>query len=322
MKFDHLLAIEDLNKEQLVHLIDNSKKLIEVSERDIKKVPALRGRTIINLFMEASTRTRSSFELAGKRLSADVINVSGDSTSVKKGETLLDTARTLNQMCPDILVVRHKSSGAAHFLANHLEGVSVINAGDGMHEHPTQGLLDCLSLKCKLEETGKSIEGLTLAIVGDVRHSRVARSNIWAHKLLGNKVRLIGPRTLVPNNFVKNCFGNDDFISTHTSLEEGLEGADVVMCIRLQLERQSEFFIPSLQEYTNEYFVTEKLISELAPSALLMTPGPINRGVEVESALIDGPRSLMKNQVKMGIATRMAVMLSLISSGENNEDIN
>ena len=220
---NHLLGIKSLSKEDIYSYLETSKEFIEVSERDIKKVPALRGKTIINLFLEPSTRTRASFEIAGKRMSADTINLSGSGTSVTKGESFLDTLETLQAMNPDAIVLRHAKSGAPQFAARFLKSTSVINAGDGMNEHPTQALLDCLTLKRHFEEQGKSIEGLNVAIVGDVVHSRVARSNIWAHKLLGNKIRLVGPRSLVPRELSgEKCFGPE--VTVHNSLIEGIEG--------------------------------------------------------------------------------------------------
>ncbi|MCB0335277.1 MAG: aspartate carbamoyltransferase catalytic subunit [Bdellovibrionales bacterium] len=307
----HLLGIEGLTLEELEHLLLNAASFVEVSKRDIKKVPSLRGKTIINFFMEPSTRTRTSFEIAGKRLSADTINVSGSSSSVVKGETLLDTARSLEAMNPDAIVVRHKASGAPHFLARHLSDTVIINAGDGMHEHPTQALLDCLSLQQHFVERPQGIKGLTIAIVGDIRHSRVVRSNIWAHKLLGNKVRLVAPPTLIPPEFLHpDCFGDPSFLSIHHKLEEGLEGVDVIMGLRLQMERQSQFFIPSVQEYTNEYFVSSNLVDRLAPQAVVLHPGPVNRGVEIATDLVDGPRSLVSRQVNNGVAVRMAVLFA------------
>ena len=306
----HLLGIEELSKEELLGFLANAAKFIEVSERDIKKVPALRGKTVINLFLEPSTRTRTSFEIAGKRLSGDVINISGSTSSTVKGETLLDTARTLEAMSPDILVIRHKESGAAHFLAKRLAETSVVNAGDGMHEHPTQALLDCLSLMQRFGDRKGGIEGLKIAIIGDVRHSRVARSNIWAHKLLGNRINLVGPATLVPREFGETEFGGAA-VGIYHDLAEGIAGADVVMCLRMQLERQDQNFVPSLQEYTNEYIVTEELLGRYAPNAVVMHPGPVNRGTEVQSLLIDGPRSLLNRQVTNGVAVRMAVLFGL-----------
>jgi aspartate carbamoyltransferase catalytic subunit len=314
----HILGIEHFTRAELYDFLDNAKSFAEISTRDIKKVPALRGKTVINLFLEASTRTRTSFEIAGKRLSADVINISGPTSSVVKGETLLDTARSLQAMSPDILVVRHKESGAAHLLARHLNGTAVINGGDGMHEHPTQALLDCFTLYRHFAGRKDGIEKLKIAIVGDVRHSRVARSNIWAHLLLGNEVTLVGPATLVPPEFTSaRCFGSR--IRICTSLAEGVAGADVVIVLRMQLERQEEHFVPTLQEYTNEYCVTEKLLKRVAPDCVVMHPGPMNRGTEISSEVADGPRSLVERQVEAGVTVRMAALF-WVATGQGQHE--
>lgn len=314
----HLLGIRGMTKEQLNGLLDNGLHFSEVGARDIKKVPALRGKTIINLFLEASTRTRVSFEIAGKWLSADTINVGADS-SVKKGETLLDTARNLEAMNPDILVVRHGQSGAPHLLARFLERCSVINAGDGMHEHPTQALLDCITLRSYYKNKGQELTGKTIAIVGDVRHSRVARSNILAHQLLGNKVHVVGPPTLVPPDFGhEEAYGAS--VRVFSNLREGIEGADVVMCLRLQKERQTHNFLPSLEEYTREYGINERRLREWAPDSVILHPGPINRGIEVSSEVVDGHRSLVSQQVNFGVAARMAVLFA-VSAGAKEEHV-
>lgn len=311
----HLLGIEGITREELESYLDNAQKMIEVAGRELKKVPALRGKTIINLFMEPSTRTRTSFEIAGKWLSADVINISGSDSSVKKGETLRDTALTVQAMAPDVLVLRHKHSGAAHFLASQLAKTAVVNAGDGTHEHPTQALLDLLTLKTYFEPRGGSLEKLTLAIVGDVWHSRVARSNVWAHLLLGNEVRLVGPPTLVPQFLVgSKCFGAKKHrgkIKVVNNLREGIRGADVVMVLRMQLERQDNFFVPTLQEYTDAFCISEKVLRQCAPDAIVLHPGPMNRGTEITSEVADGPRSMVERQVHLGVAVRMAVLLQL-----------
>lgn len=314
----NLLGIEELSKDELLLLLNNTKEMASVSERDIKKVPALRGKTIINFFFEASTRTRSSFEIAAKRLSADVINFSTSSSSVTKGETLLDTALSLEAMAPDILVVRHSSSGAPHFLARNLNYARIVNAGDGTHEHPTQALLDCATLEARLTPEGRKLEGLTLAIVGDVLHSRVARSNIYAHLLLGNEIRLVGPPTLVPKELA-NAFSkgsNSGRIKVFENLSEGLAGADVVMCLRMQRERQSGFFVASMDEYSKRYCVTERLLAAVAPKSIVLHPGPVNRGIEVSTEVVDGPRSLVQQQVQFGVAVRMAVLHALLSGDE------
>lgn len=304
----HLIGIEDLTKEELLGLLTDADNFIEVSEREIKKVPALRGKTIINLFLENSTRTRVSFEIAGKRLSADTINVSSSGSSVSKGETVLDTVWNLEAMNPDIVVIRHKESGAPKFLADNLKNVSIVNGGDGMHEHPTQALLDCLTIQKHFAKAGRSLEGLKIAIVGDVFHSRVARSNLWAHKLLGNTVTVVAPPTLVPRG-VQDVYGSS--LSVTHNLAEGIEGADVVMCLRMQLERQGNFFVPTLDDYTRRFCVTEKLLKRVAPHAVVLHPGPMNRGVEIASDVADGPRSLIGSQVNMGVAVRMAVLFKV-----------
>jgi aspartate carbamoyltransferase catalytic subunit len=301
----HLLGIEHFTKERLLSLLDNAASLLEIGEREIKKVPTLRGKTVINLFLEPSTRTRTSFEIAAKRLSADAINISESGSSAKKGETLLDTAKTLEAMSPDIIVVRHKESGASKFLAKYLKDAAIVNAGDGMNEHPSQALLDCLTIK---KQFG-SLSGLTVAIVGDVRHSRVARSNLFAHALLGSKVRLVGPPTLVPNEF-QTLF--KDTVTVHRSLDEGIEGADVIICLRIQLERQAGFFIPSLDEYSRWYCLTRSKVEALASKALVMHPGPVNRGVEISSDLLDTEQCVVSYQVKSGVAVRMAILLDAV----------
>ena len=306
---EHLLGIRGLGRDTFEQILTNAQHFVEVSERSRKKVPPLRGKTVINLFLEPSTRTRTSFEIAGKRLSADVINVSGSGSAVSKGESLRDTACTIQAMHPDIIAIRHASSGAAHFIARHVQGAAVINAGDGMHEHPTQALLDCLSLRQHFLFEGRSLEGLRVAIVGDVLHSRVARSNIWAHKLLGNQVRLVGPPTLIPYRYAEQAFGSD--VQVSHDLRTGLAGVDVVMCLRMQLERMGLFFVPNLQEYTREFCVTEKLLAELAPNCVVLHPGPINRGVELATEVADGSRSLMSKQVTNGVAVRMALLFML-----------
>ena len=308
----HLLGIEGLNKEDLTHYINNALSFVEVSKRELKKVPALRGKTIINLFMEPSTRTRSSFEIAAKRLSADTINLGSSDSSTTKGETLRDTAKNLEAMAPDAIVVRHKESGAANFLAKHIPNTSIINAGDGMHEHPTQALLDCLSLKQHFEKKDRGLEGLKIAIVGDIRHSRVARSNIWAHHIFGNEVRLVAPPTLLPPDCTgEKCFNK--MVKIFHNLKDGIEGADVVMVLRMQLERQSEHYVPSLEEYSTNYCISEKVLGKYAPDAVVMHPGPINRGIEISTEVADGKRSLITNQVTNGVAVRMAVLFNLCS---------
>jgi aspartate carbamoyltransferase catalytic subunit len=315
---DHLLGIKGLSKADIYRYLDTAQSFVEVSQRDIKKVPTLRGKTVVHVFFEPSTRTLASFDIAGKRLSADTINVSASSSSVKKGETLLDTVRTLESMNPDVLVMRHSESGAAHFAARHLTRASVVNAGDGAHEHPTQALLDLLTLRQYFSAKERPIEGLKIGFVGDLRHSRVARSNIWAHCALGNQVRLIGPRTLVPQEFV-DAFDNPALLSVHHDLGEGLAGLDVVVCLRMQLERQDQHFVPNLDEYSREYCVSERLLASLAPKSVVLHPGPMNRGLEIAGEVADGPRSLISKQVNNGVAVRMAVLYLLARTAESRE---
>jgi aspartate carbamoyltransferase catalytic subunit len=315
---DHLLGIKGLSKKDLYRYLDAAHSFVEVSDRDIKKVPTLRGKTIIHVFFEPSTRTLASFDIAGKRLSADTINISSSSSSVKKGETLLDTVRTLESMNPDVLVIRHSESGAADFAARHLTKASVVNAGDGAHEHPTQALLDLLTLRQHFAGQARGIEGLKIGFVGDVRHSRVARSNVWAHIALENEVRLIGPSTLVPREFV-DTFGSPKVSVTH-SLAEGLQGLDVVVCLRMQLERQDQNFVPNLDEYSKEYCVSERLLKQYAPNSVVLHPGPMNRGTEISGEVADGPRSLIHRQVNNGVAVRMAVLYLLARTVESREE--
>jgi aspartate carbamoyltransferase catalytic subunit len=317
----HLLGIENISLEELDSYIQQGFNFTEVSEREIKKVPALRGKTIINLFLEPSTRTRTSFEIAGKRLSADTINISASGSSTSKGETLLDTAKTLEAMNPDVIVIRHKQSGSAEFLSRYLKNTSIVNAGDGMHEHPSQAILDCLTLQQYFSNKKKKqnpLRNLKIAIVGDIRHSRVARSNIWAHIKFGNEIRLIGPATLVPDTLAEqSCFGNH--VTIHRNLIEGVTDCDVIMCLRMQLERMEENFVSSLEEYTNEYFVSNKIVEQYAPNAVILHPGPVNRGVELDSKLINSERSLINTQVNNGVAARMAILFAL--SSEPKEEI-
>ena len=281
-------------------LLDRAEDYVSLSRQVEKKTTALRGRTQINLFFEPSTRTQASFELAGKRLGADVMNMSVAFSSVKKGETLIDTAATLSAMRPDIIVVRHHAAGAVNLLARKV-GCSVINAGDGAHEHPTQALLDALTIR---RNKGR-IQGLTVAICGDILHSRVARSNIILLNALGAKVRLIAPTTLLPAGIER--MGVDIF----TDMNKGLEGADIVMMLRLQLERMNGAFVPSAKEYFRYYGLDQEKLARAQPDALVMHPGPMNRGVEISSAVADGAQSLIREQVEMGVAVRMAVLDAL-----------
>lgn len=321
-KGTHLLSMADLSRQSLLKLVENGEQLLEVLARDIKKVPTLRGRTVVNLFLEPSTRTRISFEIAAKRLSADSITISGGGSSTEKGETLLDTARTMEAMGPDVVILRHKDSGAPNFLATQLQNTALVNAGDGMHEHPTQALLDLLCLHRRLHrqrngvrygvDAGSTLSNLKVAIVGDVRHSRVARSAIIAHSLLGNHVRLVGPPTLVPLEFAsEQCFPGK--IQVFHDLEAGLDDVDVIVCLRIQRERLAGNFFSSLAEYSAYFSVTEERIQRCSPKALVMHPGPANRGVEIASEVADGPRSLIRDQVKCGVAMRMAVLLRVLS---------
>ena len=303
----HLLSVHDLSPDDAEQLLSAAEGFAPLLEERDKKLGTLRGRTLINLFFENSTRTQSSFELAGKRMGADVVNMSVRSSSVAKGETLIDTAATLNAMSPDLLVVRHSSSGAAALLARKV-GCSVINAGDGGHEHPTQALLDALTIR---RERG-GVAGLTIAICGDVLHSRVARSNVGLLTMLGANVRLIGPPTLMPAD--AEGWGARVF----TSMREGLKDADVVMMLRLQTERMQGGFIPSPREFFWFYGLDDEKLSVAKPGALVMHPGPMNRGIEIDSTVADNPAiSLIEKQVRMGVAMRMAVLEALASNASN-----
>jgi len=300
LKGRDLIGIQGLKADEIVSLLDLAEEFIILNRQVEKKRTTLRGRTQINLFFEASTRTQSSFEIAGKRLGADVMNMSVGSSSVKKGETLVDTAITLNAMHPDILVVRHHASGAVALLARKVD-CCVVNAGDGAHEHPTQALLDALTIR---RNKGR-IEGLIVAICGDVLHSRVARSNILLLQTLGARVRVVAPSTLLPSR-IEN-FGVEVF----RTMEAGLEGADIVMMLRLQRERMAGSFIPSVKEYFHYFGLDETKLRYARPDALVMHPGPMNRGVEISSAVADGTQSLIREQVEMGVAVRMAVLDTL-----------
>ena len=301
----NLLSIDGMTPDSVYHLMERASYYIEKNREPDKKHAILKGRTLINLFFENSTRTRTSFELAGKRLGADVINMSASSSSVKKGETLIDTAMTLNAMHPDFIAVRHPESGAPHLLARKVE-CSVINAGDGCHEHPTQALLDALTIS----QAKRRFEGLTVAICGDILHSRVARSNMKLLNLLGAKVRIIAPPTLMPA-----CPESFD-VEPFYDMRKGLKGVDIIMMLRLQLERMEGNFIPSVREYFHYYGLDEEKLSYAKPDALIMHPGPINRGVEIDSKLADDlNRSVILQQVEMGVAVRQAVLELLASQG-------
>ncbi len=304
LKRKDLLGIRDLSVEEITLILETAESFKEVSGRDIKKVPTLRGKTVVNLFFEPSTRTRTSFELAAKRLSADVINFAASASSVVKGETLLDTARNIEAMQADIIVLRHPAAGAPDILARSLRA-SVVNAGDGGHEHPTQALLDLFTLREKKRE----FRGLRLVIVGDIAHSRVARSNIFALTKLGAKVRVVGPPTMIPHDIER--LG----VTVHFDLDEALQGADVIMMLRLQLERQGIALFPSIREYARLYCLTPERVRLANPDALVMHPGPINRGVEIAPEVADSVSSTILEQVTNGVAVRMAV-LYLLSGGK------
>lgn len=295
-----LLGLQQLSREQIQLILDTAEPFKEISERAIKKVPVLRGATVVNLFFENSTRTRISFEFAEKRLSADTVNIASTGSSVSKGETLVDTARNLEAMRIDMVVVRHGSSGAAQFLAERIES-NVINAGDGTNEHPTQALLDILTLRDRF----KKLEGLKVCICGDVLHSRVARSNIWGLQKLGVSVGVCGPRSLLPNAI-------DDFgVQVFSRIEEAMEWADALNVLRLQLERMTAGYIPSLREYNRVFGVTSERVTNINNKLVILHPGPINRGVELDSDVADGPNSVILNQVTNGVAIRMAVLYLL-----------
>jgi aspartate carbamoyltransferase catalytic subunit len=292
-----LLALSELSKEEIELILETASSFKEVSTREIKKVPALRGKTVVNLFYEPSTRTRVSFEIAAKRLSADVINIIADSSSVRKGESLVDTGKNLEALKIDIIVLRHNSSGAAHLLARNVR-VSVINAGDGWHEHPTQALLDIFTLK---EKFGK-IQGLNVTIIGDIAHSRVARSNIWGLTKLGARVCVCAPKELLPQDIEK--LG----VKATTDIDEALKDADCINVLRMQLERDERSVFPSPLEYFKHYGITQERLNKLKKKVLIMHPGPLNRGVEISSEVADGENSLILEQVTNGIAVRMAVL--------------
>ncbi|MGH6922737.1 MAG: aspartate carbamoyltransferase catalytic subunit [Propylenella sp.] len=296
----HLLGIEGLSPQDIAFLLDSAEAAVDVSRQVEKKKATLRGRTQINLFFEVSTRTQSSFELAGKRLGADVMNMAIGASSVKKGETLIDTAMTLNAMRPDLLVVRHHAAGAVALLAQKVE-CAVINAGDGAHEHPTQALLDALTIRRHKRRLG----GLTVAICGDIAHSRVARSNILLLTAIGARVRVVAPSTLLPAGIER--LG----VEVYTSMRKGLANADVVMMLRLQRERMSAAYVPSVREYFRIWGLDAEKLSWAKPDAIVMHPGPMNRGVEIDPLIADGVQSVIREQVEMGVAVRMAVLEAL-----------
>jgi aspartate carbamoyltransferase catalytic subunit len=296
----HLLSIADLDQRDVNQILDAAELFIEVSRRPVRKVPTLRGKTLINMFFEASTRTRTSFELAGKRLSADVVNISASSSSVSKGESLLDTCKTLEAMRPDLVVIRHGASGAPQFVAKRV-GCSVINGGDGAHEHPTQALLDAFAIRKSLG----TLSGLKVAICGDITHSRVARSNAALLRLFGSEVRFCAPRTLMPQH--AETLGAKVF----HELAPALDGADVIMLLRLQRERIDGPLLPSLREYARQFGVSGRHLEKAAARAIVMHPGPMNRGIEINPALADSERSVILDQVEAGVAVRMAVLYLL-----------
>jgi aspartate carbamoyltransferase catalytic subunit len=300
-----LLGIKELAVDEIQLILDTAESFIEVSTREIKKVPTLRGKTVINLFFEASTRTRTSFEIAGKRLSADTINISSSTSSVVKGETLIDTARNLDAMNPDVIVLRHSTPGAPHMLAK-LVRQSIINAGDGAHEHPTQALLDMMTVRIK---KGR-IAGLKVAIIGDIAHSRVARSNIYGFQKMGAQVVVAGPATMMPRGIEKMG------IQAFSRIEDAIRDADVVMMLRVQMERQQQNIFPSLREYSSYFGLNRKNLALAKKDVLVMHPGPMNRGVEISPEIADGPSSVILAQVTYGIAVRMAI-LYLLTGGQS-----
>jgi len=310
----HLLGIADLDAADIIQILDLADTFLEIGERPIKKVPTLRGRTVINLFLENSTRTRTSFEIAAKRMSADAINISGSSSSTTKGETTVDTARNLMAMKPDVIVLRHSASGAPAMIARHVDA-AVINAGDGTHEHPTQALLDCATIR---RHKGR-VAGLEVAIVGDIAHSRVARSNVLALTRLGANVRLCAPWTLMPHAATALSGGaGPGSVRVEPSLDGALEGADVVMMLRVQAERMGGEVprFPNTREYSRYYGLNLRTLERARPDAIVMHPGPINRGVEMMPEVADGSRSVILEQVTWGVAVRMAVLYLLGGAGE------
>ncbi len=308
-KLKNILGTQYLTKDDITTILDTVDSFKEISTRPIKKVPTLRGKTVINLFFEPSTRTRTSFEIAGKRLSADVINIVGSSSSTVKGENLIDTALNLEAMHPDIMIVRHALSGAAEMISQFIE-CPIINAGDGYHEHPTQALLDLYTIR----ESKRNLEGLNVVIVGDIAHSRVVRSNIYAMKTMGMNVKLIGPPTMIPLEIEKMG------VSVGYYLEDAIPNADVIMMLRLQKERQSKYLLSSIREYSNLYCLTSKFLEKAKDDVLIFHPGPVNRGIEISLDVMESDRSLILNQVTNGVALRMALMYLVL--GGNNDRTN
>ena len=308
LRHRHLIGLEDVSREEIRLILDTADSFKEVIRRPIRKVPALRGKNVVNLFFESSTRTRLSFELAEKQLSADTVNFASTGSSVSKGETLVDTARNIEAMQVDCVVVRHSAAGVPLFLSQCLTNAVVINAGDGAHEHPTQGLLDLLTMRDALGD----LEGLKVALIGDIAHSRVARSNIWGLQKMGAKVAVCGPPTLIPVDI--EALG----VEVCHRVEDALRDADVVYALRIQLERQREAFFPSLREYTRLFGIDPERLELARPGAIVMHPGPINRGVELDSRVADSGRSVILDQVTNGVAVRMAVLYLLNGGGERD----
>jgi aspartate carbamoyltransferase catalytic subunit len=306
-----LLGIRNLSAEEIVGILNTAENFLEINQREIKKVPTLRGKTVINLFFENSTRTRTSFELAAKRLSADAVNISISSSAIAKGETLVDTALNLDAMQPDCIVVRHSSAGVPHQLAK-VSRAAIVNAGDGANEHPTQALLDAMTIR----EHKKKIDGLEVAIVGDILHSRVARSNIHLLTKLGATVRVAGPKTLVPTDF-QHLVEKD--LQVCPNIEEAIEAADVVMILRIQRERQDSAYFPTLREYAIHYGLTQERLDLAKKDAIVLHPGPMNRGIEISSDVADSSRSLILDQVKYGVAVRMAVLYLATGGAASSE---
>jgi aspartate carbamoyltransferase catalytic subunit len=306
-----LLGIEHVTQEDVLSILDTAEAFFEVSRRPIRKVPTLRGKTILNLFYEASTRTRTSFELAGKRLSADVVNMSASSSSTTKGESLLDTVRTLEAMQPDVVVIRHGASGAADYVASKVRHCAIVNAGDGLHEHPTQALLDAFVIR---RATGR-LTGLKVAICGDIAHSRVARSNALLLTMFGNEVRFAAPRTLLP------AFAEQYGVKVFDRIEPALEGADVVMMLRIQNERLQGALLPSMREYSRTFGLNGRRLALAAPNAIVMHPGPMNRGVEIDPLIADCERSVILDQVEAGVAVRMSVLYMLAAESGSQSSV-
>ena len=306
LQIKHLFGLQGVSKSDIRTILDNAKQFREILERPVKKVPSLRGMTVVNLFFENSTRTRTSFELAEKRLSADTVNFTSSNSSVKKGETLVDTLRNIESMKIDIVVVRHKGTGVPKFLAEHSNAI-IVNAGDGAHEHPTQALLDMLTIEEKLG----TLEGKNVTIIGDIRHSRVARSNLWGMSTMGAHVTLCGPSTLVPRNTDLM-----NHVTWEPDVKKAVANADAIIALRLQKERMDDALLPSMREYRNTFGITEELLECAKDKVIIMHPGPINRGVELDSDIADGEHSVILDQVTNGVAIRMAVLL-LLAGGRN-----